>query len=350
MKNASPTRVVILSSLVVFICVLIFEWSGYFIPALHFPAYDLIIIPILVFTVSAFIYYTTLEKFIYNKIKLIYKRIHELKSGNTTIEDGKIKMNRDIFSEVNEDVMDWANNKSSEIARLKKQADYRKEFLGNVSHELKTPIMSIQGYLETLAEGGIHDDRINQAYVEKALRNVERMVEIIIDLENISMLESGEFELKPTRFDICLLAKDVFETFEMQAENRNVKLAIRKGTDREFFVVGDQNLIREVLVNLVGNGIKYGKKEGFVEIGFYEMGNQLLVEVSDNGIGISAEHINRVFERFYRVEKSRTRETGGTGLGLSIVKHILEAHGQTISVTSTPDEGSVFSFTLQRAN
>lgn len=350
MKNASPVRVVIISAFIVLLTLVLLEVLGFFIQALDFPAYDLIIIPLMGFAASLIIFNRMLEKFIYNKIKLIYKRIHELKSGNTTIEDGKIKMDRDIFSEVNEDVMDWANNKSKEIARLKKQADYRKEFLGNVSHELKTPIMSIQGYLETLAEGGLHDERINQTYVEKALRNVERMVEIITDLENISMLESGEFELKITKFDICLLAKDVFETFEMQAENRNVQLAIKKETDREFFVEGDLNLIREVLVNLVGNAIKYGKKEGIVEIGFYIMGKQLLVEVSDNGIGISPENLNRVFERFYRVEKSRTRETGGTGLGLAIVKHILEAHGQTISVTSTLGEGSVFSFTLQRAN
>lgn len=350
MKNASPGRVVILSALSVFISVLILELSGYFIPALGFPVFHIILIPLIAFVVAAYIFYTTLEKFIYNKIKLIYKRIHELKSGNTTIEDGKIKMNRDIFEDVNEDVKEWADNKSIEIARLKKQADYRKEFLGNVSHELKTPIMSMQGYLETLAEGGIHDNRINQQYVEKALRNVERMVEIITDLENISMLESGEFELKKSKFDICMLVKDVFETFEMQAENRNVRLGIKKETDREYFVTGDQNLIREVLVNLVGNAIKYGKKDGSVEIGFYEMGRQLLVEVSDDGIGISPEHINRVFERFYRVEKSRTRETGGTGLGLSIVKHILEAHGQTISVNSTPGAGSVFSFTLERPN
>lgn len=348
MKRGSPGRIVLVSAISVFICVLLLEVFAWIFPQISVPLYHLIIIPAAALVIAFTIFYSAIEKFIYDKIRVIYKIIHDLRSGNKLFSKEDIDMRRDILGDVNDEVFNWAKDKSTEIETLKKQAIYRKEFLGNVSHELKTPIMSIQGYLDTLADGGIYDERINKVYIEKALRNTERLAEIVNDLESIARLESGEFELKLSKFDICNLTLDVFESFEFQARDAKIKLEIRPESNREQYVHADQKLIREVLVNLVSNAIKYGKENGKVEVGFYEMGDQLLIEIADDGTGISPENLNRVFERFFRAEKSRTRDAGGTGLGLAIVKHVLEAHGQTVSVTSKEGEGSVFSFSLDR--
>ncbi len=347
MKNASPGRIVFASSCIILLILLILELLSYFIPSLNFPAYHYFIIPITVFIAVFLVFYYTVEKFIYRKIKLVYKNIHGLKSTKG-IADEKMTMSSDVISEVNNEVIQWAKERSSEIDLLIKQADYRKEFLGNVSHELKTPIMSIQGYLETLSDGGIRDESINNLYIEKALKNVERMIMIIDDLVNISMLESGELKLDLKKFDVCELTKEVYESLEIQAKQSNIKLGIKEGCDHVYNVKADEKLIREVLVNLISNAIKYGKDGGYIHAGFYNMGENILVEIADNGTGISKEHLNRVFERFFRIEKSRSRDMGGTGLGLAIVKHIVEAHDQTVNVRSTVGEGSTFGFTLQR--
>ena len=348
MKNASPSRIVLASSAIILLILVVLEVAWYIIPALQFQAYQLVIIPLIAFLSIFIVFYLAVEKFIYRKIKLIYKNIHALKSTKE-LADEKMKMSSDVITEVNKEVIEWAKERSSEIDLLIKQAIYRKEFLGNVSHELKTPIMSIQGYLETLSDGGIEDPTINSIYIEKALKNVERMTMIIDDLVNISMLESGELELNFTRFDINALVKEVYESLEMQAAASKTKLAIKDGCDHVFNVYADEKLIREVLVNLISNAIKYGNQNGFVHAGFYNMGDNILIEIADNGLGIAKEHLNRVFERFFRVEKSRSRDMGGTGLGLSIVKHIVEAHNQNVNVRSTQSEGSTFGFTLQRA-
>jgi two-component system phosphate regulon sensor histidine kinase PhoR len=347
MKNASPRSIVLVSSLVVFVCLLFLEAVTYLFPAMNSSAYNLFIVPTCIAAITFVVFYFSIEKFIYRKIKLIYKNIHSLKSTKKIFSE-KVDMSTDIVGEVSDEVMQWAQGNRREIAQLIKQADYRKEFLGNVSHELKTPIMSIQGYLETLMDGGIDDVRINRQYIEKALRNVERMVEIINDLENIAHLESGELVLNYSKFDICRLIKDVFELLEMHTAELSIQLKVKEGCDDVFNVWADEKLIREVLVNLISNAIKYGKQNGKVEAGLYTMGQNILVEVSDNGIGIAKEHLNRVLERFYRVERSRSRNMGGTGLGLAIAKHIIEAHGHNINVRSTFGEGSTFAFTLNR--
>lgn len=199
--------------------------------------------------------------------------------------------------------------------------------------------MSIQGYLETLSDGGIRDESINNLYIEKALKNVERMIMIIDDLVNISMLESGELKLDLKKFDVCELTKEVYESLEIQAKHSNITLAIKEGCDHVYNVKADEKLIREVLVNLISNAIKYGKDGGYIHAGFYNMGENILIEIADNGTGISKEHLNRVFERFSVLKKS-LRDMGGTGLGLAIVKHIVEAHDQTVNVRSTIGEGS----------
>ncbi len=348
MKNASPSRIVFFSSLIIFFILIALEAGGYFISALRHPWFNLIGIPLLTAISIFIVFYFAVEKFIYRRIKLIYKNIHEIKSTKTIAYE-KMKMSSDVISEVNHEVIEWAKERNSEIDLLLRQEQYRKEFLGNVSHELKTPMMSIQGYLETLADGGIDEPSINHVYVEKALKNVDRMIMIIEDLVNISMLESGDLEMKKQKFDICELTKEVYDALEMQAAPLHVKLGFKEGCDRPTMVFGDEKLIREVLVNLITNGIKYGKQNGEVNAGFYTMGDHVLIEISDNGIGISKENLGRVFERFFRTEKSRSRDMGGTGLGLAIVKHIMEAHGESVSVRSTEGEGSTFGFTLPRS-
>lgn len=348
MKNPTPKQIVLRSAVIVTLVYLGLEIISLVIKPLDSFWYNTLLVSIIIFAVSYLVYYRLLETFIYRKIKLIYKNIHDSKTTKLQT-DQTVDLNKDIISEVNEQVLKWANDRNTEIDQLKRMEIYRKEFLGNVSHELKTPITSIQGYLETLADGGLYDPKIATDYLQKAVRNVERMTSIIENLESIAHLESGEFALRFTPFDINELTKDVFIDVELHARQRNITLAVKEGCDKVFMVYADKQLIKDVLVNLLMNSIKYGKEGGRTFVGYYEMGPNILIEVADNGIGIAKENLQRVFERFYRVERSRSREFGGTGLGLSIVKHILEAHHQTVSVRSTLNHGSTFSFTLKKA-
>lgn len=348
MKNLTPAQIVFRVTLLTFFLSLILEALTHFLYPLGPVWFRVFILPLGISVASYFVYYYALEKFIYRKIKLIYKTIHEKKSTKYIAEQ-KINMRSDIVSEIETDVVNWAKDKSSEIESLKKTEQFRREFLGNVSHELKTPMTSLQGYLETLLDGGIDDPSINKKYLQKAVRNAERMISIIDDLESITSLESGEIQMQYNVFDICALTKEVFDDLEISAGQLHIKMEIKQGCDRPFLVQADEKQIREVLVNLISNSIKYGKENGRTSAGFYTMGDNILIEVSDNGIGIAKEHISRVFERFYRIEKSRSRDFGGTGLGLSIVKHILEAHNQSITVRSSENEGSTFGFTLAKA-
>jgi two-component system phosphate regulon sensor histidine kinase PhoR len=348
MKNPSPRQIVLRATLLVVALVVVLEVISYLIKPLNVYWYHLILVPVLMFALTYLIYYRVVENFIYRKIKLIYKNIHNMKSTKGLVEK-RLDLSTDIIGEVNDEVIRWAEASKKEISQLRNMETYRKEYLGNVSHELKTPITSIQGYLETLIDGGLYDQKINIDYLNKAMRNVERMVSIIDDLESISHLESGQLKLDLQSFDINLLTKEVLADLEIMAAQRHIHLKIKDGCDRPFIVQGDHKLIREVLVNLITNSIKYGKDHGHTSIGFYNMGENILIETSDDGIGIKADDLSRVFERFYRAEKSRSRDYGGTGLGLSIVKHIIEAHNQTIAVRSTYNEGSTFAFTLKKA-
>ena len=231
---------------------------------------------------------------------------------------------------------------------MKKDDNYRREFIGNVSHELKTPIFNIQGYLQTLIDGGLNDENINLKYLKRANKSVDRMINIIDDLEVISRLETEHDELDFQKFNIEELVHEIFDLMEMKASEMNINLKL-KNESQGVTVVADRNKIQQVLMNLVSNSIKYGKDGGDVIIRFFDMHNNMLIEVSDNGIGIAQESLDRLFERFYRVDKNRSREIGGTGLGLAIVKHILEGHNQTINVRSTKGKGSTFSFILPKA-
>ena len=289
-----------------------------------------------------------LKNYIYRKIKLIYKSIRSTKvSSVDKAED--IDLRKNMIDEVEKEVEEWAETQSKEIESLKAMETYRRNFLGNISHELKTPIFNIQGYIHTLLEGGLYDENVNKSFLTKAANNVERLQTIVSDLEEISRLESGEQELHVQKFSIRDLTLEVIEDLEMMAVESEITLKLKSGAEENFSVNADREKIRQVLMNLVTNSIKYGKENGKTQIGFYDLDTYILVEVADDGIGIETEDIGRVFERFYRTDKSRSRQRGGSGLGLSIVKHIIEAHQQTINLRSTKDLGSTFGFTLEKA-
>ena len=255
---------------------------------------------------------------------------------------------KDIISTAEKDVIDWAKDRKQEITHLKQMEKYRKEYLGNVSHELKTPIFNIQGYILTLLDGGIDDSNVNRMYLERAEKSINRMISIVDDLGIISSLESGELKLEPARFNIIKLVEEVFESQEIRAKEYNVTLKHTHSSYKPVFVEADRERIYQALNNLVLNSINYGKKNGVTTISFTDMGKNIMVEIADNGIGIAKQDIPRLFERFYRVDRSRSRNLGGTGLGLAIVKHIIEAHKQTVNLSSEIKKGSTFSFTLKK--
>ena len=296
-----------------------------------------------------FLFRFLLEKFIYDRIRLIYKIIHETKKPS---EQKKVagKYDDDIISKTSQEVSEWASAKAREIEELKKLEKYRREFLGNVSHELKTPIFNIQGYVLTLLDGGIDDPAINRKYLHSTEQSVNRLVSIVQDLEEISMLESGEVKLNTTSFDIIQVSAEVFEFLDLKASEKKTSLFFGTSTELPVKVFADKKRIHQVMTNLVFNAIKYGVEGGRVKVSFYDMDNKILVEVSDNGQGIPHDELPRLFERFYRGDKSRSRsyDEGGSGLGLAIVKHIIEAHGQTINVRSTSGVGTTFGFTLDK--
>lgn len=288
-----------------------------------------------------------LNQLIYDKINPIYKSIHHNDSYQAELK--RIIGQKDVIEVVEHKVQDWTTNKSKEIDQLKQLEKYRKEFLGNVSHELKTPIFNIQGYVLTLLDGGLEDPLINRLYLERTEKSINRMITIVEDLESIARLESGELKLEPEDFNIISLTEDVFEMQEMLARNISIKLTYDKEYDKPVSVFADKKRITEVMNNLVVNSIKYGRKNGKTMVSFEDMGENIIVGITDNGIGIAEKDLNRIFERFYRSDKSRSRDLGGTGLGLSIVKHIIEAHKQSINVRSKPGSGSTFTFTLAKS-
>lgn len=296
---------------------------------------------------SYFLFNYTLQRFIYRKIKLIYKFIYQTKASKKEEFFNKKFLPQKSLEEVNEDVERWALQKRIEIENLQRNDKFRKEFLLNLSHELKTPIFAIQGYIHTLLDGALEDPKVNRQFLKNTTKNIDRLCRLIDDLEEISRLESGEIKLAYDQFVIQELIKDVFDTLSLKAGGKKIKFSIKKGCEAPISVSADKEKIRQVLINLVDNSIKYGKQDGNTVASIYKMDDQrILTEISDDGIGIQEEHLPRIFERFYRTDKARSREAGGTGLGLAIVKHIIEAHGQTITVRSKADVGSAFGFTL----
>lgn len=311
------------------------------------PLYVPLILGLFIFALAFFLIKIGVEQFVYSKVKIIYKNIHELKIASEFEED-ELARSTDL-DKVTREVSEWATQNRNEIAELREREDFRREFIGNISHELKTPIFNIQGYLLTLLDGAIDDQEINRRYLKRANKSVDRMINIIEDLEVISALESDRVQINYEDFDLVELVEGVFELLEDRAQKKNIQLKTKKDNDRPIKVVADRSKIEQVLINLIGNAIKYGNKDGQVEVRFFDMDQHILTEVNDDGLGIPPEDVPRVFERFYRVDKSRSRDAGGTGLGLSIVKHIIEAHKQTINLRSSENKGSTFSFTLKKA-
>ena len=347
-KNPTPHRLALIAALMASLIIITADYfsvaSGLFSSNYLRKAFLFLIS----FFSSYFIFSYILRIFIYRKIKLIYKTISSSKNSKEKALE-KVIPNEDILANVGKEVIEWQQNRTDEIAELKRMENFRKEFLGNVSHELKTPLFNIQGYIHTLIDGAHADPDVNINYLQRAAKSAERLCLIVEDLESISKLESGELHLEQRTFDINELFHDVFESAELRAKEMNIQLDFKEGSEDSVYVYADKERIRQVVSNLIVNSIKYGRKGGKTMVGFYDMDENILIEITDNGIGIDPEHLPRVFERFYRVDKSRSREQGGTGLGLAIVKHIIEAHHQNINVRSTYGIGTTFTFTLKKS-
>lgn len=313
---------------------------------IDFPLWILIGLPITTGLISFGVFYFFIKHFINDRLKLLYKSIRK---GKMTKENEiSFKITDDVIANAEIETQLWTEERNKEISKLKEQEEFRREFLGNLAHELKTPIFSIQGYILTLLDGGLEDENVNRTFLERASKATDRMVSIIEDLDQITKMEVDALKLEMRPFDIVELVTDIFESLEMIAKEKNIKLLFAKEYSSTF-VIGDKPKIAQVLVNLITNSIFYGNKDGTTIVRFYKMDDIVTIEVSDNGPGIEEEHLPRLFERFYRVEKSRNRNDGGSGLGLAIAKHIVESHRQTISVRSTYGVGSTFSFSLDKS-
>lgn len=299
-------------------------------------------------SVSYLVFYFLIEKYVYSKIKIIYKMIHSLKLGKDLKDALGEYVSPDPINDVEQEVKEWARDKKTEIDDLKKQEKFRREFLSNISHEFKTPLFAIEGYVDALIEGGFEDQEQAQSFLKKVARNVERLSFLIKDLNEISKLESGEIPINYQKFELTTLIKEVMEALELKAKKYKIMLTFKEKYQQPTWVEADREKIRQVLVNLIDNSFKYGKENGFTSITIFELHDQFLIEITDNGIGIEEKYLPRLFERFYRTDTSRSRQIGGSGLGLAIVKHIVEAHDQTINVRSTEGLGSTFGFTIHK--
>jgi two-component system phosphate regulon sensor histidine kinase PhoR len=300
------------------------------------------------FITSYVVFYYLIEKYVYSKIKLIYKLIHNLKLGRDLRDALGESTSTDPIGDVEQEVKEWAKQKKSEIEGLRSQEKFRREFLSNISHEFKTPLFAIQGYIEAIVDDELEDKEMGLKFLKKAERNVDRLSYLIKDLDEIAKLESGEIPINYTKFKINDLIKEVFEQLELKAKQNNIRLIFKQKYDDSILVTADRDKICQVLINLIDNSFKYGKQGGSTAVSLFELHDQVLVEVTDDGAGISEKYLPRLFERFFRIDNHRSREIGGSGLGLAIVKHIIEAHQQTINVRSTEGLGSTFGFTLQR--
>jgi two-component system phosphate regulon sensor histidine kinase PhoR len=300
-----------------------------------------------IFSGSYLLIFFIIQQFIYRKIKLIYKFIYQTKASKKQEVYYKYILPQKSIDEVRQDVEAWGEQQQKEIQVLKENESFRKEFLQNLSHEFKTPVFAIQGYIETLLGGAMNNTEINERFLHKASKNVERLVNLIQDLDEISRLERGELKLAKQNFIIQDIVRDAFESLSIKAEQQHISFGIKKGCEPPFVVYADKEKVRQVIINLIDNSIKYGKQRGNITASIYNTdGKNILVEMSDDGIGISEKNLSRIFERFYRTQDGRTRDVTGSGLGLAICKHIIEAHGHSIHVRSTEDVGTTIGFTL----
>ena len=298
------------------------------------------------FVICFVIILIAIETYIARRISLVYKLISNLKISRDLKEALGNNISDDPLNQIEQEVAQWANTKAIEIETLQKIADYRKEFLGNLSHELKTPLFNIQGYVQSLIDGAMEDKELAAAFLLKAEKNIDRLCALVADVDVMSQLDTGEMPLKLSSFDIAALVKEIAFTLDENAKARNIRFEFTTNDRRT--VNADKEKIAQVITNLLDNSIKYGKENGTTTIKFFDMDRQVLVEITDDGEGIAEEHLPRLFERFYRVDKSR-KSQAGTGIGLAIVKHIMNAHKQTINIRSTIGVGTTFAFTLAKS-
>ncbi|MBL6657430.1 MAG: sensor histidine kinase [Flavobacteriales bacterium] len=301
--------------------------------------------PIIIFLlVLGLCYFTNnliLTNFISEKVKVIYKTILSQKGISEKIETDLEKVNNDVFI--------FLNRNKSELDELKKMETFRREFIGNISHELKTPVFNMQGFIHTLIDGAIYDDNVNIKYLDRASKSIDRMITMLNDLDVITSIESNNYSIDFSDWNLNLLIEEIIGQLEIKTKSKNISISLDYENKSQTLVHADRDLIHHVITNLLVNSINYGNLNGKTEVRLFDMGDSILIEVADNGIGISQKHLPRLFERFYRVDKSRSRKDGGSGLGLSIVKHIIESHGQTINVRSTEGVGTTFGFTLKKS-
>ena len=342
-KNISPKRLSLLTAFIIAVPVGILVYFIKINDKLPWAGIAFLIVWGCCYLLISFI----LEEFIYRKIKLIYKFIHQTKASHKEETYYKYVLPQKSIDEVREDVEAWAEENTQELEILRKNEQFRREFLQNLSHEFKTPVFAIQGYVDTLLAGALANPEVNKKFLEKTAKNVDRLTNLLNDLDEISGLERGELVLNKKNFIIQDLVKDVFESLSIKADAMNIHCSIKKGCESPLVVHGDKEKLRQVFINLVENSIKYGKRGGFITASMYNTdGRHILVEITDDGIGIPEKHLTRLFERFYRTDEGRAIDVTGSGLGLAICKHIIEAHGQNIHVRSKEDVGTTIGFTL----
>ena len=344
MKKLNPFTIVLLGSAVVAVCLTLTLLVVNFFDPIPAGAFVSII---LLGSLATFIsFYFLFRKFIYNRLRILYRSIRKGK----LVADEKlyINMSEDIIGNAEADSKKWSEQRNSEITQLQEQDKFRREFIGNLAHELKTPVFSIQGYVLTLLEGGLEDDRVNRMFLERASKSIDRMTTILNDLDELTKLEVNDLKMDLRPFDLKELSREVMDSLELRSQEKHIKLRFAKDYSKEIMVRADRGKIAQVLTNLISNSISYGNENGETQIRFYEVDDIISVEISDNGPGMEPHELPRLFERFYRIEKSRNRNEGGSGLGLAIAKHILDSHHQTISVRSTIGVGSTFTFSLDK--
>lgn len=344
MKDTRPSLLILFGSLVFTAISFLFTLAVH----LYFDnlsSWLLVVIPIISGGAAYLIFYILLRNFIHNRLYLIYRSIQMSHKQNMPKNESIDK----LILKAEENVKEWKKNKNLEINRLQEQEAFRREFLGNLAHELKTPVFSIQGYLLTLLDGGLEDPEVNRNFLERAAKATDRMADILTDLDKITKLEVDELKIEKRPFDIVELVQEIFDTLELKASEKEMKLKFNKFYT-PIFVLADRPKIGQVFTNLISNSIFYGNPQGLTIVSFEVFDDLITVEVTDNGPGIDEKHLPRLFERFYRVEKSRNRNEGGSGLGLAIVKHLLESHGQSIAVSSQVGKGTSFRFSLEKSS
>jgi two-component system phosphate regulon sensor histidine kinase PhoR len=339
-------RIGLVSTLICALCFIVIYKLGNFNIDISYLILSVFTSFICIFATLYYFYYIDIAKSVGALSEKIRKRFlgKEIPQKHNQLEEV------DSIVELGNRVDFLIESREKEVSHFKNLDSYRKEYLGNVSHELKTPVFNIQGYVDTLLNGGLEDPAINIDYLKRAEKSIDRLIHIIDDLETITQLETGDLHLDLDVFDIAALCRDIYSSLELSAAKKNIKLEFTRKYEKPILVKADKFRIRQVLVNLVTNSIKYGKENGSTRITLSYLNNDVIVEVKDNGAGIEARHLPRVFERFYRIDKGRSREQGGTGLGLAIVKHIIDAHNKSIKVESELNEGTCFTFSLNAAD